>query len=70
MVLSGTLELLDSIALSGTGVLTVAGTGSVVAEVPALTLSRGGPAAVPEPGTAALLLAGTIFGLGVWLKKR
>jgi len=46
--------------LGGAPVLAQVGTGSAV----------GGLAAVPEPGTLALLLAGSLSGLGLWLKRR
>jgi len=46
--------------LGGAPALTQVGAGSAV----------GGLSTVPEPGTMALLLAGSLCSLGLWLKRR
>ena len=79
---AGTLILNDGAALPDGSSLTVGAGGTFifdpsVAGSPAMGLSRdslapstAGVAAVPEPGTLALLIAGLFVGFGVWRRRK
>jgi fibronectin-binding autotransporter adhesin len=69
-VIDGTLALATPTALPDGSSLTV-GTGGSLAFGSALAVSLGaGAAAVPEPGTLALLVAGAIVGAGLFRRRR
>ena len=70
---AGTLVITSAFALPDGTSLTVGAGGTFIfdpSQVAAPVVGSAAVAAVPEPGTLALLLVGLVAGFGVWLGKK